>query len=173
MEYIIIYHKILNFFIIDANNYFNLNIENKEKYVKDLLSNFIKIKFDIYPREIINVNILTNYHISNLIRQKYDLSGEYIDFFIFLTRRYSNLNEFPIEDIDHYQPHDGWLHSLYDKSIINYLGTNSKRKLRYVKLLESYVYVCVNYDKLPAIDIYNSPIYHILELFNILNTLFV
>ena len=43
MEYIIIYHKILNFFIIDANNYFNLNIENKEKYVKDLLSNFIKM----------------------------------------------------------------------------------------------------------------------------------
>ena len=99
-------------------------------------------------------------YISKELHNKYNLKNiENVDYLISQVKNYSSIDKFPDVDIEAYKPLNGWLSSLHVRNIYNYLGTRSKRKIRYSKLLEVYVYLLCNIHKYSSIEILSSPLY--------------
>jgi len=163
MEEDIIYEKLSKIYIIDKLMYINYTDIEKENFFKYLCVNRMEIIFKtIYCNTPVNGCFIDMY-ISQQLNNKYNIQKlDNVDYLIAQVKKYSIMDKFPNIDIEVYKPLNGWLSTLHERNIYNYLGSKSKRKIRYAKLLEVYVYLLCNIYKYSSFDILTSPLYPLL-----------
>lgn len=161
--YDIVYGLLSKFYNINSKVYFLLDDYQKEELAKAIFRKRYDLSLELNKNNpAITKNFIMNNYISSIICQKYDIAHETVDYFILMVKQQSQSDTFQCKDLDQYQPLNGWTEVLYTRDICNYLSPTSKRKIKYVKLLEVYVNLAVNFDKYKIIDILHSPLYYLL-----------